>query len=144
MYQHNRKEAPEFPDLEDSSPSPLEPSPLETKIQDRNDFTDDDYDVPGTYPRIMDEWLHTNRYPTIKPVEPSHDPKYQVLLDQLLQKYDHLFADSIDELEASGGIAFTHSIKTGDAAPIHVTPYRIPAAYKDIIHKEIRRMLEAG
>lgn len=143
-YQHNDMEAPIFADPGNNAPGPSEWYPLVTEIQDEDDFTDNEYDVPGTYPQVMDEWSHTNRYPTIKPVEPMHDPKYQVLLDRLLQRYCHLFADSIDELEASGGIAFTHSIKTGDAAPIHVPPYRIPAAYKDVIHKEICRMLEAG
>ena len=37
-----------------------------------------------------------------------------------------------------------HRIKTGDARPVKLPPYRIPQAYREAIQLEVKEMLEAG
>ena len=53
------------------------------------------------------------------------------------------FADVIKDVPGQTELA-QHQIRTGDAQPIRLPPYRIPHAYRETVKKEIAEMLQQG
>jgi hypothetical protein len=60
----------------------------------------------------------------------------------LICEYADIFAEDIEKLSAT--TAATHSIDTGDHAPIRLRPYRVPQAMQSQIKNEISKMIEGG
>ena len=60
-------------------------------------------------------------------------------LGSLLAKFEPLF----QTLPGHTSIA-EHRISTGDATPVRLSPYRIPHAFRETVHRELKEMLEHG
>jgi transposase InsO family protein len=63
-------------------------------------------------------------------------------LMKLLEKYSHLFAEDLSQLRRANNIS--HTIDTGDHPPIRQIPYKTSYKEKEIIAKEINKMLDNG
>ena len=61
-------------------------------------------------------------------------------LQKLLDRYDHLFADSDAELGQTDVVKM--ELDTGDAPPIRQRPYRTPIAQQAEIERQVQSMLE--
>ena len=57
-----------------------------------------------------------------------------------------LLSEFGDVLQDKPGSTSTveHTIDTGTASPIHLPPYRVPHAYRDMVESELKDMLENG
>ena len=77
-------------------------------------------------------WGH--RDPVIAEIRGAH-----VELDHWKNTFPNLFIEKGEELPPVGDIIFT--VDVGNAAPIRMRPYRIPLAKKEIIDKEIDKLL---
>ena len=69
------------------------------------------------------------------------DENLQKQFDDLLQKYDHLFAKSETDLGTTDLIQATFN--TGDAQPIKQNPYRLPYSQWPILEKHLKELSEA-
>ena len=72
----------------------------------------------------------------------SLSPKVSKGLQDLLRKYDDLFARDSGDLGRTTLVQ--HSINTGDAKPIRQPPRRVPIALQPELEKEVKNMLEKG
>lgn len=63
-------------------------------------------------------------------------------LCQLLHEYADIFDEGTGILSSTSKVK--HSINTGNAKPIAKPPYRLPYRQKEIVQKEINRLLETG
>ena len=66
-----------------------------------------------------------------------HDAQHD--LHTLLQDFDALFQNMPGRTEAA-----THYIKTGDATPIRLAPYRLNHTYQDVVARELQEMESQG
>ena len=60
-------------------------------------------------------------------------------LHTLLHDFDALFQNKPGRTEAA-----THYIKMGDATPIRLAPYRLPATYRDVVALELQEVESQG
>ena len=58
----------------------------------------------------------------------------------VLQKYMHLFAESVDNIGCSSNIR--HKVEMGDNPPVRKNPYRLPYALKPVVDEQIRDMIK--
>ncbi len=63
-------------------------------------------------------------------------------LQQLLQKYNSLFAKGLNELGATSVVH--HKIETGQATPIKQLPRRLPNVLKPVVEQQVNEMLDNG
>ena len=66
-------------------------------------------------------------------------PAQRQELGSLLAKFESLF----QTLPGRTSIA-EHRISTGDATPVRLSPYRIPYAFRETVHRELKEMLDHG
>lgn len=62
-------------------------------------------------------------------------------LQNLLETYKHIFANSVKELEGCDTIL--HDIKLKDTTPVRQRPYRVPYHLRDELDKQINELLES-
>ena len=57
-----------------------------------------------------------------------------------------LLSEFVDVLQDKPGSTSTveHTIDTGITSPVHLPPYRVPHAYRDMVESELKDMLENG
>ncbi|KAK3816140.1 MAG: hypothetical protein J3Q66DRAFT_259053, partial [Benniella sp.] len=70
------------------------------------------------------------------------DPRIRAQFHRLMDRYAHLFADSIADLDHRGKEAFQHYIHTDTTRPISMAPRRIPVIYRQAVEEEIQKMLD--
>lgn len=112
---------------------------------------------PGKFEKSSDS-NETSKFVNVVNNVPQVDERFKILVDERLshlpldervklQSVIYEFKD-IFSVEESGTLgctsAVTHTVETGNAAPIKVRPYRIPHALKPVVDDLIEQQLEEG
>ena len=80
--------------------------------------------------------------PDLTKVDLTHVPEpFRSQLQKLLEKHRGVFGTDITDIKQTD--VYTHHIELEDTTPAYQRPYRLPFAHREIVKKEIDRMLAA-
>jgi len=74
-------------------------------------------------------------------INPELSDKDYAKFNALLNSYRDVFAWSLEDLQVTQ--IYEHGINTGDAEPIHQTPYRTAPKERELIREQVKEMLES-
>ena len=75
--------------------------------------------------------------------QPKIDKQLSAIQQSDLQKLLDEFTDVLQSKSGRTTIV-EHTINTGTACPVHLLPYRVPHAYREMVELEVKEILDSG